>query len=422
MLYVSTGDGGGANDTGTGHNATSGNGQFGGTLLGKMLRLDVDAGPPYIPANNPYVNDPNVLDEIWHVGTRNPWRFSFDRSNGDMYIGDVGQGAREEISFAPAGVGGLNFGWRCMEGFNCTGFSGCTCNAAALTLPIHDYTHSFGLAVVGGYIYRGCGVPALQNTNTYFFADYSSARIWSFTYDSSTNTKGAVIERTSQLNPGGGLNIGNISAFGEDPYGEIIIVDYAGGELFKIVPTAFVSDCNNNNTEDACEIAAGAAPDINQNGIIDTCECTAPIGYCSPKFNSLQCLPAISSTGIASATAGSGFVVQCTDAINNKSGLLFYGANGQQSVPFQGGTLCVAAPIKRTPGVNSGGNPPPNDCSGVFSIDMNAFAVGALGGSPLPALQVAGTVIDCQWWGRDPGFPSPNNTQLSGGLEYQICP
>jgi hypothetical protein len=150
--------------------------------------------------------------------------------------------------------------------------------------------------------------------------------------------------------------------------------------------------------------------------------CAAPTPYCSGKFASPGCLPTIGYVGTASASAGIGFTVNGTAMVNNKSCLLFYGVSGQASTPFQGGTLCVATPIKRTPGINTGGNPPPNDCSGVASIDMNLFAVGGLGGAPLAALQVAGTVVDCQWWGRDPGFAAPDNTQLSNGLEYTICP
>jgi hypothetical protein len=143
--------------------------------------------------------------------------------------------------------------------------------------------------------------------------------------------------------------------------------------------------------------------------------------YCTAKTNSLTCSPAITSSGIPSATAGSGFVVSATSMINNKNCILFYGTTGQVASPFQGGTLCVKAPIKRTPATNTGGNPPPNDCSGVPMFDMNLFAVGGLGGTPLPALTVPGTVVDCQWWGRDPGFAAPNNTQLTNGLEYVIC-
>jgi hypothetical protein len=145
--------------------------------------------------------------------------------------------------------------------------------------------------------------------------------------------------------------------------------------------------------------------------------------YCTAKVNSLGCTPQIGSTGVPSATAGSGFNVNAVNIRNNKNGLLFYGVNGQTALPFQGGTLCVKAQVRRTPSVNSGGSPAPaNDCTGVFSIDMNLFAVGGLGGSPLAALTVPGTIVDCQWWGRDPGFPAPNNTTLSNAAEYKICP
>jgi hypothetical protein len=133
-------------------------------------------------------------------------------------------------------------------------------------------------------------------------------------------------------------------------------------------------------------------------------------------------VPAIGSSGIASASSGSGFFVNGTNFINNKSCLLFYGVSGQATTPFQGGTLCVKSPIKRTPGTTTGGTAPPNNCSGAPSIDMNLFAVGGLGGTPLPALQVFGTIVDCQWWGRDPGIVAPNNTQLSDALEYIVWP
>jgi hypothetical protein len=151
--------------------------------------------------------------------------------------------------------------------------------------------------------------------------------------------------------------------------------------------------------------------------------CPVPSTYCTAKVNSLGCTPTIGSTGTPSATAPSGFVVTGSNVRNQKAGLLFYGINGPASTPFQGGTLCVQTPIRRTPVVNSGGTSlPTNDCTGVYSIDMNTFAQGGLGGTPSPALQVAGTNVNCQWWGRDPGFAAPNNTTLTDGLAYQVCP
>jgi hypothetical protein len=151
--------------------------------------------------------------------------------------------------------------------------------------------------------------------------------------------------------------------------------------------------------------------------------CSAGVRYCTAKINSLGCTPVIGSIGSPSATAGFGFIVNGTNMRNNKNGLLFYGVSGRSSLPFQGGTLCVKTPLKRTGSTHSGGTPAPaNDCSGVFAIDMNLFAVST--GTPLPlaALTVPGSVVTCQWWGRDPGFPAPNNTQLSDGLEYTVCP
>jgi putative pyrroloquinoline-quinone binding quinoprotein len=146
-----------------------------------------------------------------------------------------------------------------------------------------------------------------------------------------------------------------------------------------------------------------------------------PHVYCTGKVNSLGCTPLIGYSGShPSAASGSGFTVRCTQVMNNRSGLLFYGVSGEASLPFQGGTLCVATPIKRTPVVGSGGTPPPaSDCSGVFAMDFNAFIAGGTG---LPSLQVPGTEVSCQWWGRDPGYAPPNNTTLSDGLGFFIEP
>jgi hypothetical protein len=145
--------------------------------------------------------------------------------------------------------------------------------------------------------------------------------------------------------------------------------------------------------------------------------------YCTAKINALGCTPAITATGLPSASAASGFLIRCRQVRNNKSGLLFYGINGPAATAFQAGTLCVKPPIRRTPAVTSGGTPAPtNDCSGVYALDFSAFAAGALGGTPLPALTLPGTVVQAQWWGRDPGFAAPNNTTLSDGLSFELCP
>ncbi len=220
-LYIGMGDGGSANDPGN-------RAQNGMDLLGKMLRIDVDELPYTIPPDNPFVSNPNVRDEIWALGVRNPWRWSFDRANGDMYMGDVGQNVIEEVNYEPAGAGGRNYGWRCMEGLRCTGLTGCTCNAPELTLPIHTYDHSGGrCSITGGYVYRGPSMPLLQGT--YFFADYCSRNIYSFRYDGQNLTE--FQERTSQL---GGGSIGSISSFGEDAAGEVYIVSL-GGTVYRIV-------------------------------------------------------------------------------------------------------------------------------------------------------------------------------------------
>jgi hypothetical protein len=145
-----------------------------------------------------------------------------------------------------------------------------------------------------------------------------------------------------------------------------------------------------------------------------------PVIYCTAKLNSLGCTPSIGASGTASASAASGFTVSCTQLVNNKLGMLIYGLDGRAATPFAGGVLCVASPLRRTPVGATGGNPPPNDCSGSLSIDMNAFAAGALGGSPHAALKIPGSVVDAQFWSRDPGFPPPNSVSLSAGVEYVV--
>jgi subtilisin-like proprotein convertase family protein len=180
---------------------------------------------------------------------------------------------------------------------------------------------------------------------------------------------------------------------------------------------------NGNWTLSITDLVAADVGHCSEWGLKVTSCSSSGTAYCTAKINSLGCLPAINGAGAPSATSGAGYVVTASQVRNNKNGLLFYGVNGRAAVPFQGGTLCVASPIRRTSGSNSGGNPlPANDCSGVYAIDMNTFALSVGPPVPLAALKVPGTVVDCQWWGRDPGFIAPNNTTLSDGLEYTVGP
>jgi hypothetical protein len=217
-LYAGVGDGG---DSGDPNN----NGQNVNTRLGKLLRINPVNG---LPCSN---NTPNpfvagAAPEVWSFGLRNPWRFSFDRQTGDLYIGDVGQNAREEINVSPSPNAGrgLNYGWRLMEGFLCFNPSS-NCIQGGLTLPVLDYSHGDGAcSVTGGYVYRGPAAPARQGT--YFYADYCAGFVRSFGF-----VNGQV---TNQLDwPL--LSRSSITSFGEDNDGELYLMTQ-GGRLFKIVP------------------------------------------------------------------------------------------------------------------------------------------------------------------------------------------
>lgn len=232
FLYVALGDGGSGGDPGC-------RAQNLGSLLGKILRIDVNVtGAGYkIPASNPFVGK-SGRDEIWSFGWRNPWRMSFDRKTGDLYVGDVGQGAKEEISFQPASSkGGGNYGWKFMEGTNCFGSFNCQnvirCNDPQLIPPIHELVRNQGRSITGGNVYRGCAIPDLQGT--YFFGDYATNRIWSFRYDGTRKTD--LRERTSEL----GI-FPALSSFGEDADGELYIADL-NGSVYKVVAAqAHVTD------------------------------------------------------------------------------------------------------------------------------------------------------------------------------------
>lgn len=227
-LYIGTGDGGGGGDP-------QGNGQDVTALLGSMLRLDIDSGDPYaIPASNPYASSANGPDdprpEIWAKGLRNPWRFSFDRDTGDLYIGDVGQGDWEEIDVEPAGAtGGRNYGWNVWEGNHCYPDGTTGCDPTGMTMPVAEYEHlQFDgfrdRSVTGGYVYRGRCM--LDIRGWYFYADYGSHRVRSFRYENGV----AVDNRLLDVDFGR-----NIASFGEDASGEIYVVNINPDELRKIV-------------------------------------------------------------------------------------------------------------------------------------------------------------------------------------------
>lgn len=245
-LYMALGDGGAAGDPGN-------RSQDGQTLLGKMLRLDVDQAPYGIPADNPFVGDPNVLDEIWSMGLRNPWRVSFDRETGELWIADVGQNRLEEINVEAAGDGGLNYGWRIMEGTDC--FNPSTgCNQTGLVLPIYEYTHGgnpFRCSVTGGFVYRGEAMATMHGR--YFFADYCSQQTWSFRADAN----GQVIDFTEHT---GDLGIsGSIASFGEDAAGELYICTLEG-PVYRVVPQGMRLESSVLIANDAVDVTVSEAP------------------------------------------------------------------------------------------------------------------------------------------------------------------
>jgi hypothetical protein len=220
-LYVARGDGGGSGDP-------DGYGQRRDELLGSILRIDVSDATGYtVPPTNPFVGQPAIRAEIWSYGLRNPWRFSFDRSTGDLYIGDVGQNAWEEVNVVSASSGGgrgVNFGWNITEGTHC--FEPATgCDTSGLTLPVVEYDHSEGCSVTGGYVYRGAAIPTLQGT--YLYSDYCGAWIRSFRFSG-----GAATDQQDT-----GMDVGTVvQSFGEDAAGELYVL--TSGSIYRIVEQA----------------------------------------------------------------------------------------------------------------------------------------------------------------------------------------
>ena len=212
FLYIGTGDGGSGADP-------LGNGQNKGTLLGKILRIDIDTGDPYaVPVDNPFLGQPGIQEEIWAFGLRNPWRFSFDRARGRLLAADVGQSSWEEIDLIEKGG---NYGWHIMEGNHCFPPGATGCQNSALKAPIAEYSHSEGASVTGGYVYQGQQDTLLRGS--YFFADFVSGRVWTL-----AEKPGATWERVELLQTGL-----SISSFGEDENGELYVLDYGTGAIYQ---------------------------------------------------------------------------------------------------------------------------------------------------------------------------------------------
>lgn len=257
-LYIGFGDGGGSGD----NHGTIGNGQDPETLHGKMIRIDINTASNYaIPSTNPFFGATDTLDEIWDFGVRNPWRWSFDPANGNMYIADVGQGAWEEINLAVApNNGGTNWGWRLREGKHCFNPPS-NCDPQGITTdPVYEYSHSAGrCSITGGYVYRGSDIPAAKGR--YFFADYCTGEVWSGEKLGATFTD-------IQLH----TNIDNVTSFGVDASGELYVCEL-DGDIYKFIPAPpccdLAGDADNNgsvNIGDVTFIIArifggGVAPD-----------------------------------------------------------------------------------------------------------------------------------------------------------------
>jgi len=215
-LWIGTGDGGSGGDP-------QNNAQTMGTLLGKMLRIDVDAGSPYaIPPDNPFVGQAGARPEIWGLGLRNPWRYAFDESTSLLYVADVGQSAWEEVHVVPTANGGVNFGWKVMEGREC--FQSATCPTAGLDIPVLVYGRGEGCSIIGGFVYRGDAIPGLRGH--FLFSDYCTGFLRSFRL----GDDGAAADARQWTIQ----DVGHVLSFGEDGAGEVYLLAESG-TIFRIL-------------------------------------------------------------------------------------------------------------------------------------------------------------------------------------------
>jgi len=238
-LYISLGDGGSAGDPDK-------RSQNLNSLLGKILRIKIDKNLYDIPIDNPFYKSENARKEVWHYGLRNVWRFSFDKLNGDMYLGDVGQSNWEEVNYQPSSKGGINYGWNIMEGKHCFDEES-SCDSLLYEQPIYDYPNNAnymktligvgqpntdGCSITGGYVYRGESIPQLYGK--YIFGDYCTGKVWSF-----KNNDGIITDfqnHTLEILESIDKKSFYLSSFGEGYDGELFVIDY-NGSLYKIIPS-----------------------------------------------------------------------------------------------------------------------------------------------------------------------------------------
>ena len=372
MLYALLGDGGDPGDPQCNSQTTT-------SLMGSLIRIDVDAAFPYaVPPDNPFLGMPGVRSEIWHLGFRHPWKWSFDRVTGDLWIADVGQATREEVDFVPAGVGGLNFGWKVMEGTTCFSSANCPpgtppCNDTAYKPPIHEYDHSLGCSITGGFVYRGSDIPDLQGA--YLYADFCSGRSWSLRY--AGGVVSALTERTAELQPGAGRALSAPVTFGEDGRGELYVIDYADKELYRIT-----------RREDVVRHCI-AAPNASGPG-------------------------AIADHSGSTSIASDDLVLFARGLNAGALGLFFYGPEVTQ-IAAGNGYRCVAAG-----GVGLFRLPPAQ-----ASPSGGIVHLVRLGQAPMvsgPGQVLAGSTWAFQCWYRDVGGPLGQTYNFSDGLSIRFVP
>jgi glucose/arabinose dehydrogenase len=362
-------------------------GQTTASPLGKLLRLDVDGGTPYaVPPTNPFAGAPGYFEEIWAMGLRNPWRFSWDRLTGELFISDVGQNTMEEVSVEPTGfLGGANYGWSMEEGTSCHTTNSCPpavppCGDSSYTPPAHAYAQvGLRCSIIGGYVYRGCAVPQLYGR--YLFADWCSGEFLSFRYQNGLAVD--FLDHTVELGP----RVARPVSFAEDAAGELFVMDHFDGQLFRLASEG------------------GTA-------------------YCTAKTSSIGCTPTIASTGSATLATEDDLLVTAAGINGQSKGVLLFGTRvnptpatssgsfGTFGSSLGGTQFCVLAPgvVGRK---SSGGTAGACDGSYLFRLTHSFLAKSGLG--PCEPLYL-------QWYFEDPTHPDGTGTGHTGALELLMGP